>query len=151
MKPLLQFGLLMIFFFNNNNLHSQTIGFDYDESGNRISRTLITEQLKSGKIDFPVADPKNLNPLDLIPAEGQINAKLYPNPNKGLIKVDVANMPVDPVTELRLYDLSGNQLLIKRNFDSYYEIDISHLKNGIYILRIKINETLFDWKVIKGN
>jgi hypothetical protein len=141
----------MIFFFNNNNLLSQSIEFNYDESGNRVSRTLITEQLKSGKIDFPVSDPQNLKAVDQIPTEGEINAKVYPNPNKGLIKIDVANMPLDPVTELSLYGLSGNQLLIRRNFDSYSEIDISHLKNGIYILRIKINETLFDWKIIKGN
>jgi hypothetical protein len=60
-------------------------------------------------------------------------------------------MPQDARTEIRLYDLSGNQLLIKRLSESYSEIDLGQFCNGIYMLRIKVNESVFDWKVIKSN
>jgi hypothetical protein len=148
------------------NLFSQKIAFTYDENGNRSSRTKITtEQLQSKTIKFPVNEPLNLKTMENAKAakteelendeikaeEGEIITSVYPNPNKGILKIDVSNMPLNPENEMRLYDLSGMELIVKRNFESYSEIDISHLKSGIYILRIKINDKLVDWKIIKSN
>jgi hypothetical protein len=76
---------------------------------------------------------------------------VYPNPNKGILKIDISNLPAFSRTDMRLYDLSGMQLTSKRNFENHSEIDISQFKDGIYILRIKINDRVFDWKVIKNS
>jgi hypothetical protein len=163
-------------------LFSQRIDFTYDDNGNRSSRILSVEQLRSNSVEFPVSNQRtlksaNLNdisPLDYSLSESgesseilksseqnvsspeqiksddsEIATLVYPNPSKGVLKIDVSNMPLNSNNELRIYDLNGTELLVKRNFDNYSEIDISHLKNGIYILRIQINQKLFDWKVIK--
>lgn len=141
-------------------LYGQKVEFSYDENGNRLSRTIIVEQLKSGTVAFPVLNPKTLISTEnaktaileeIRPEEGEIKTSVYPNPNKGLIKINVSNMPLNSINEMRLYDLSGTQLSIKRNFDSNSEIDISRFKDGIYILRIKINDRIFDWKVVKNH
>jgi Secretion system C-terminal sorting domain len=146
---------IILLLFQPIDFFGQSIEFSYDANGNRLSRTLVVERLKSATIQFPVTDPKSLNPVDnkvaLVPEEGEINAVVYPNPNKGLIKIDITNMPLNSNKELRLYDLSGAELIVKRNFESYSEMDISRFKDGIYILRIKINEKVFDWKVIKSH
>jgi Secretion system C-terminal sorting domain len=159
------------------SLLGQSVSYTYDNSGNRLTRTIVVQQLKSG-----VIDPKKLNPTNAkgtglteatLPGEssanskvngqeevlqdkalteaGEIAALVYPNPSKGLLKIDISNMPLNSITEMRLYDLSGVELTSKRNFDSNSELDISQFKNGIYILRIKINEKVFDWKVIKNH
>jgi hypothetical protein len=60
-------------------------------------------------------------------------------------------MPLNPVTEMKLYDLSGMELTSKSNFESSSELDISRFRDGVYILQIKINEKTFDWKVIKNH
>jgi len=143
---------IFILALNIVGLNAQTIKFSYDENGNRISRGIEINSLKSGDIRFPVLDPTDI-PIEIQKknnTEGELTTFVYPNPNKGLIKIDIPNIPVDSKTETILYDLSGAELVISRNFESHFEIDISHLADGIYILRIKVNESLFNWKVVKS-
>jgi hypothetical protein len=160
------------------NLFGQRVDFVYDDSGNRdTTKIVIVEQLKSNSVTFPVVNPKSLQSTENALAggpeeisgsqnenqksldnssntsikqeEGEIITLIYPNPSKGLIKIDISNIPLNSITEMKLYDLSGLEKSSKRNFESHSEIDISQLKDGIYILRIKINEKIFDWKIVK--
>jgi len=140
-------------------LTGQTVEYAYDNNGNRISRSIVVEELQSKSVSFPVINPKSLKAVEnalmaetqeIIPEEGELYTIVYPNPNKGLLKIEISNMPLESRKEMRLYDLSGTELIIKKDFDSYSELDINRLKDGIYILRIKINERLFDFKVIKN-
>lgn len=134
---------------------SQTIKYTYDGNGNRTSRILLVEQLGSKGLNFPVEKVEDLPVInkeeELIKTEGELSTLVYPNPNKGLIKIDISFMPLNSKTEARIYDLSGIEQLVKRNFESSSEIDINHLKDGIYILRIKVNESVFDWKIVKSH
>ena len=157
-------------------LFGQRVEFQYDDNGNRISRTIIVEQFKS-TVKFPIMDPKQLVTIQNSKAksleaggltkneevksqedsirervkteEGEISTNVYPNPNRGLIKIDILNMPVNSINEVRLYDLNGNEIKSLKNIESYSEIDISQYMDGIYILRIKIKERIFDWKIVK--
>lgn len=159
-------------------LFSQKVVFTYDSNGNRSSRTIVVEPIDTNNAMFPITEPKNLRSLgnsrakslevgesiQTADAKGNNNiirerikteedgiaALVYPNPNKGLIKIDISNMPTTSINEMRFYDLNGNELKALRNFDSHSEIDISQYKDGIYILRIKINSKRFDFKIIKG-
>lgn len=143
---------IFILFLIINCLHGQTITFAYDDNGNRISRVWVAERLKSGIIQFPIVDSEEIalaNPEEFL-QEGELSTYVYPNPSRGIIRINISNMPLNSRTEARLYDLSGTELFVKRNFESDSEMDISKLKDGIYILRIKINEILFDWKIVKN-
>jgi|ERR1035437_3370519 hypothetical protein len=159
-------------------LLSQKVEFTYDDNGNRHTRTITVQELQSKSVEFPIINPKNLKTTEnamakglnagessqnddaksladstrerISPAEGEIVTRVYPNPNKGLIKIDISNMPLNSISELRLYDLSGNEIVMKKNIENHTEIDITRFIDGIYILRVKINEKTFDWKVIKN-
>jgi Secretion system C-terminal sorting domain len=141
-------------------LFSQSVAFTYDGSGNRITRTITVKQ-QSQTVEFPVVNPKDLDLADAKGTEvakeakdsedGKIAILVYPNPNKGILKIEISNMPLNSIIEMRLYDLSGLELTVNRNSESHSEIDISQFRDGVYILRIKINEKTFDWKVIKNN
>jgi hypothetical protein len=145
-------------------LFGQHIEFTYDENGNRKSRQLVVQQLKSATIKFPVTDPKTLEFADnskkgnaedsiqkLKGVDGEIQTFIYPNPTKGFLKVEITNMPLEASSELKVYDMSGSEVIDKRIFDSLSEVDLSHLKDGIYILRIKVNDRFFNWKIVKNN
>lgn len=151
---------IILFLFQTSLLYSQKIDFTYDANGNRTSR-IYAEQLQSSSVVFPVYNPKNLVPFTSEFAKekvsdekeleaGEVITLVYPNPTKGLIKIEISNPPLNSKNELRLYNLSGTELRVIRNFESYTEVDISSIKDGIYILRIKINESIFDWKIVKG-
>jgi YD repeat-containing protein len=176
------FFLVSLMLLQTIALLSQRVEFTYDDNGNRLTRTIIIEQLKSNSVQFPVLDSKSLKTSKNLTTEGEVsnipegedlsdskakrneriaNASaisedneiitiVYPNPSNGLIKIDISNMPMSSKNEMRLYNLSGLELIVNRNFDSHTEIDISNLQDGIYILRIKINERVFDWKVVKN-
>lgn len=175
-KRIILVGLVLLLVMR---LFGQTVAFTYDDNGNRVSRTITVRQLDSKETKSLLTDPKQLgtqkNQLarglevgstvetadakrkdDIIrerlkTEEGEIGFNVYPNPTKGLIKMEISNMPLNSVSELRLYDLSGNQILLKKNIEKNAEIDISRYKDGIFILRVKVNEKTFDWKVIKSS
>jgi len=50
-----------------------------------------------------------------------------------------------------LYDLSGVAIISKNESRNAFDLNINHLAYGLYILRIRIGEKLFDWKIIKRN
>jgi hypothetical protein len=134
-------------------LIGQTIKFDYDLNGNRISRILIPIQLKSGNIEFPIQEPDKLAIAENKEYEikGEIKIKIYPNPTKGILKIEIFNLLNDSKTDLRLFDLSGHVLLNKTDLSPQYDLDISMHKNGVYILRILIENTIYNWKIIKNS
>jgi hypothetical protein len=61
------------------------------ENGDRKSRALTVDELKSNTVKLPVSNSKSLNLTEnlktQVPEEGEINTLVYPNPNKGLIKI----------------------------------------------------------------
>lgn len=116
-------------------------GMDGDQS-------LQNEELT---MDAKVREQEKASKTRTISEDEEMVTIVYPNPNKGLLKIDISNMPMNSTNEMRLYDLSGNKIMVKRDFESHSEIDISQFKDGIYILRIKINERVFDWKVVKNH
>lgn len=144
---------IIIFFMSFCCLQGQTITYTYDNNGNRKARHLDVQPLQSNSIQFPVINHKDLKEEAVKEKviEGEMKTVVYPNPTKGLLKIDITNIPLNSKTEAKVYDLNGTEQMSKRNFDSSSELDISRLKDGIYILRIKVNETIFDWKVIKNN
>lgn len=154
-------------------LFSQGFSYLYDFDGTRLTRGIYVQPQQSHALVDSIINPKKLKSANVvgsgqesqvnIPSEfsdtsssikgsedGKITTLIYPNPNKGLLNIEISNMPSNSVNEMRLYDLSGMEIASKRNFDSKSEIDISQFKDGIYILRIKINDKVFDWKVIKN-
>ena len=153
---------IFIFYLCINCLHGQTINYTYDENGNRTNRILVVEQYKSKGLNVPVEKLKDI-PTEIPKeelkevdkeiekgAESELKTLIYPNPTKGVLKIEIVNLPLDSKTEARLYDLSGTELIVRKNFENYYEMDINRLKDGIYILRVVINDVATDWKIIKN-
>lgn len=149
--------------FNMSALLAQPVSFDYDANGNRISRILTVEQQSKGNtisdldpelFNFPpnkISDEeKSSKAVGLISEDETIQTKVYPNPNRGMVYIDIINMPLNSKNEVRVYDLSGIEQYVKKNLESNSEINISNLKDGTYILLIKVNQNLFNWKIIKA-
>lgn len=72
--------------------------------------------------------------------------KIYPNPTNSIINIDSKNMIVK---KLSLVDLNGRILELENSFENQAEINISNLKNGIYLMEIKTEKGVIFKKVIK--
>ena len=78
-------------------------------------------------------------------SESSDNSKLvlYPNPTKNLINIKLNDYLIDEVV---LYDISGKKL---KSFTEKNSIDISNFAAGIYILKIRSENQVFESKIIK--
>jgi hypothetical protein len=146
---LLFFTIAFSFSINGQNTK---IVYSYDENGNRTSRILVSQQLKSAIINFPVTEPSKLTIAEDKKeniGELETTIRVYPNPTKGILKVEIMNLPENSKSDLKLYDLSGKILINQKNLNPVFDLDISSFRDGIYILRIELDKLINNWKIIK--
>lgn len=79
--------------------------------------------------------------------EDNPKVKIYPNPTKGLIKVQ-SNKPID---ELYLYDFSGKILIRKEKLaKGTNTIDITEYPQSVYLMRCRYGKQWDTFKIIKN-
>lgn len=176
MNPLkLFFFLLSITLIISQNISAQDrITFGYDLAGNRISRVIpmqsfasiasdstfvaMEEQITEGslnpeKIEEKVESEEEFTEEEesLIYSErvNEMEILIYPNPTKGLIRIEFLKLPEDTEATLYLYDMAGKLIAVKEKVTDYTEIDITDEPDGIYILKIIAGEEQTEWKIIK--
>lgn len=125
-------------------LHSQSINYIYDNAGNCINRN-NTITLRS------TVDYESENVPEVFVDNIFQDIKIYPNPTKGLLRIDIGDYDTKDNIFIEVYDLTGKQLIKDQVYQSVLELDLSSHNNGIYILIIKRNGSSSDWKIIKTN
>ena len=139
--------------------YTQDFEYSYDAAGNRTFRQEIS-LLKSAKLD-------SLNQIDIFNEEtgelaedftpeteykeilGEQKITIFPNPTRGEMVVQIANLQQDNPGNIILYDLEGKVIVNLSNVNEYSCIDITSKPDGIYIMKIIINGKTSQWKVVK--
>jgi hypothetical protein len=67
---------------------------------------------------------------------------LYPNPVKDILNIDILD---NTISSIKVYDLQGKLILE----DTNTTINVNHLSNGIYIVKVVTEEGEFTKKFIK--
>ena len=77
---------------------------------------------------------------------------LYPNPNNGRFTVDFTSLADADIFTVTVVDLIGKTVYREElsKDESTRQFDLSHLKNGIYVLMISAKQILLTQKFIKG-
>ena len=73
--------------------------------------------------------------------------KVYPNPAKDYINIEIAESNYDGM--LTLIDLTG-KLVYKAIFNKQQIVPINDLNNGIYLVKIEVNNQIYYSKFIKN-
>jgi hypothetical protein len=115
------------------------IYFKYDGSGNRKLRTI--DMTKSATITA-----QDEGALDSRLGDQEI--RIYPNPTKGLLKIDMPEMVSSKVT-IQIFDSRGNLLISKVARETENQLDLSGYPGGLYILLIRTPDDRQEWKIIK--
>jgi hypothetical protein len=121
-----------------------TVEFGYDNSGNRITRTVIS--LKSAGIQPGSSNSEQGDEL-LEDQIGLQETRIYPNPTKGLLRVDFPNLANHEAT-IRVFDSHG-KLIVQQPAAGSAEVDLSIYPPGFYIMTIHIGQDRKEWKIIK--
>lgn len=121
---------------------AKDITFAYDAAGNRISREIFIGTR---------SDHKNFGDESISEKIGKRLIKIYPNPTKGLIKIELSELSKSTEITLNVYDLNGCQIYsFKGSSLNITEIDLSRHNNGIFILEIGIDCETTTYKIIKN-
>ncbi len=132
------------------NLSGAEIKFEYDDAGNRTSRKIIrisNSNLRSAVAIQEENEETVEEPQIFTDHLSQSTILIYPNPTKGLLKIEI-NGGINPV-DLQLYDMSGRLLQQESNVASSVTLDLSRLPAGTYILRLVSGNQKNEWKIIK--
>lgn len=118
----------------------EKVVFQYDDSGNRISRHL--EVQKSTEADSVFINDKHPYP------EAELEAIVYPNPTSGLITIEIAASEDNPVTYV-IADQNGKLIETGQFSQCGYSINLSNQQTGIYFLRLSDRQSKVTYKIIK--
>ena len=138
---ILSFSLTLLCTIKGNAQTSFT--FAYDASGNRTSRTIALKSAFIPQNDTIVAKQKTFE--DLI---GNRPVKIYPNPTNGLLQVELPYIENLNAT-IRVFGSQGALIKEVKVKDFTTDINLSQNPNGLYILRISIDDLSSEWRIIK--
>lgn len=93
---------------------------------------------------FSVASQTVLTVQDVLVSKTLESVQFYPNPAKNILNLKIDNLSKDFTFELS--DMSGSQILINKNNSK--QIDISHLKPGVYLATITVEKEKVTKKII---
>ena len=120
---------------------AQRVKYSYDNAGNRIKREIVMKAKSSYKeTSRTECFSEMLSDKDI---------RIYPNPTKGRLKIEIAGYENSDRCVLRIFNTSGQQILSTHASSPWTELDISSRANGIYILYISLNNKETTWKIIK--
>ncbi len=152
MKYKFKIAFLFIFSGIASTLSGASIQFEYDAAGNRTVRKEIT-LLKSAVVKEDIEDEEEIEagdePLVFTETLAQSTIYIYPNPTKGLLKVEINSNGENKPVSLQVYDISGKILLQQSNVASFAALDLSNQPAGVYILRLISDTEKSEWKIIK--
>ncbi len=147
--------ILLIILAATGPLLSQ-VTFDYDDAGNRTSRTIILEE-KSAEI--PPENPDSSLVRSTEPGKGQtteysaemgkFTLKIFPNPNTGFFSIHIEGWDNKTTAEATVTTLTGSRLIEKPLNGPLTNIDFQEQPKGTYLLIVNINGKKETWKIIK--
>lgn len=135
--------LLFFFLFSGTTLgFSQKVVYQYDDAGNRVKRFIQIEASKANKNYTYQAD-------SVIEKTPDFTLKVYPNPTRGTLGVEIQGTKEDETITLMLFSSTGAMLYNRQGNTGLNAIDITSYATGIYILKVKIGEEISEYKIIK--
>ena len=138
------FLMLLLCLLKYENLSAQhCLSIRYDDNGNRMEK-LVTRNAK----DDENLDENDIMNLEVSEDSFDDNVLVYPNPNKGLINIQLYRENEQDVIIYELYNNLG--VLIKtEQFTNSIRVDISDNAAGIYLLKIITDEMMLNKIVVK--
>ena len=120
------------------------IKYTYDDAGNRLTRKKEIVVQTRGVLSDDEGEPSIYEEK-----LSETKVTIYPNPTRGMLKVDISGVEKFENARISLYDLTGKLLQQWAGISQSNEIDLSERTPGMYIMQIVYNGNASSWKIIK--
>jgi hypothetical protein len=147
-------GIIVSLFVGIGLVQAQTpVYYRYDDAGNRELRTIVLAniQSQSAKVDTTseATDVQSKTEQKFEETIEKTKITIYPNPTKGLLKIDISGFDFNNVSSVNIYSAKGLLLVSRTSLTDTNLIDLSNYAVGIYILKIKLGDSISEWKIVK--
>ena len=129
-----------------SELDAQNIHYSYDAAGNRIRREIVLAPEDSLTRQSQVKKAMTSSCSDMLSGK---TIRIYPNPTDGILKVDMAGCNDVEQCQVRLFNMSGQQLFNTDAPSSIVTVNLTTQPKGVYLLSIMINGEESTWRIIK--
>jgi hypothetical protein len=130
--------------------------YEYDASGNRTYRAVLdlgeTRSMQSLEDTTDMDNPElQDSKKEVVYTEkvGNIQLTVFPNPTTQMVTIRIQNYADFKEGTLRLYTPDGRFLQQYPILSSEFTIDLSEHVQGVYLLRLQMNQYSDTWKIIK--
>ncbi len=113
------------------------VSYDYDASGNRISRNVVLSRSSA---------PQNQS-TDVSEMLNELKITYSPNPTQGIVNVTVSGLNSESGFA-RLFDMSGI-LLVEYPLSETMTFDLSSFRPGVYLLNVSNGDAMKVVRIIK--
>lgn len=132
--------LILLIPFTILSSNAVILKYSYDDSGNRISRYRKTNKVASpAKKNIPEQKNELTNSI-----------KVYPNPTKGPLNIDILSFSNEDNIHVTIYTLKGEFISDHTLNQPITMLDLSTMSNGWYIVTVTINDKSENWKILKN-
>ena len=139
----LSFIFVFLLTFTSHCFSQGNVRFTYDASGNRISRTIVL----SSKRSIRKSESSAANVITDLLSERK--RTIVPNTTNGYLKVIISGITDIDDCSLSIYSGGGQLISDNQNIGESTDLDLSNHPNSYYILKIRINDEISSWKIIK--
>lgn len=140
-----QHYLILCFLSLSVTAQSQKIEYAYDYAGNRISRTVVV--LPPSQVKKHTDD--TIPPKPVEEKLGIRTIKIYPNPTKGMLAVEIMGGDENDAIEIQLISGQGIRLQTLKPATEKTPVDMRNYPTGWYILRIVAGKEIKEMKIVK--
>jgi YD repeat-containing protein len=124
-----------------------TIRFSYDDAGNRTKREiLLKKSLEANSDSASISEADTELVTDWL---DKMKITIYPNPTRGELTIDIANIPQDADGEITIHNTEGKRLHQLKQLNSTNVLDLSAYSTGIYVVRITTGQKSCERKIVK--
>ena len=122
------------------------IYYSYDSNGNRLLRSItLKKNAVVGDSVYKEELKKEIFKEDL----GETQISIYPNPTHGDLVIDVTGLLDEIPIEYSVYTSSGTLLKKQKLSEHKLNIDFNNYPSGIYVLKLRLEGKVSEWKIIK--
>jgi YD repeat-containing protein len=120
-----------------------TVSFNYDDSGNRTSRTTIGMKSTAGNTDASTSQESFSAQV------GEHSILIYPNPVEMELTIEIQGLEENEAAKISVFDQNGRLVLTQENIVSSNKVNLSDLARGTYFMIISLGSTDKKWTIVK--
>ena len=144
---LLLFLFSAVFGLQYSAAETRNVSFRYDAAGNVIEKykTIVLPRTHQIQQDDEYFD-------DLIvedDAFGDVRVVIFPNPTRGVVRVEFQNKPAELSVGYRLVDTQGRFISSGTTTDYFLMLDLSGFASGVYFLSLTMDGRTEVYRIIK--